>query len=258
MPKSSGSRDEANVAAGAVPRHVAIVMDGNGRWAQRRGLPRAAGHRAGVGPVRAAVRYCVQRGIGVLTLFAFSSENFQRPPQEVGLLMQLLIDAIGREVDELHEQGVRLRFIGDRSSLGAPILAAMDRAMARTADNRRLELVIAIGYGGRWDIANAARRLAVASAGGEIDPATIDVARFAGELELGRLGLPDPDLFIRTGGETRISNFLLWNLAYAELWFTEAYWPEFDERLFDEAVADFATRQRRHGLTGEQVEGERC
>ncbi len=243
---------------GAVPRHVAIVMDGNGRWAQRRGLPRAAGHKAGVGPVRAAVRHCVQRGIGVLTLFAFSSENFQRPPQEVGLLMQLLIDALGREVDELDAQGVRLRFIGDRSSLGAPILAAMDRAMARTAGNRRLELVIAIGYGGRWDVLDATRRLAAAAAAGQLDPARLDFRQFAAALELGRLGLPDPDLFIRTGGERRISNFLLWNLAYAELWFTDAHWPEFDERLFDQALADFASRQRRHGLTGEQVEGETC
>ena len=243
---------------GAVPRHVAIVMDGNGRWAQRRGLPRAAGHMAGVAPVRAAVRHCVQRGIGVLTLFAFSSENFQRPPQEVGLLMQLLIDALGREVDELDAQGVRLRFIGDRAALSPPILAAMDSAMARTAANRRLELVIAIGYGGRWDIVQAARQLVAAAVDGELAPDHVDLPRFAAALELGRLGLPDPDLFIRTGGERRISNFLLWNLAYAELWFIDAYWPEFDGRLFDEALADFATRQRRHGLTGEQVEGETC
>jgi len=243
---------------GAVPRHVAIVMDGNGRWAQRRGLPRAAGHKAGVAPVRAAVRHCVQRGIGVLTLFAFSSENFQRPPQEVGLLMQLLIDALGREVDELDAQGVRLRFIGDRAALSPPILAAMDSAMARTAANRRLELVIAIGYGGRWDIVQAARQLAAAAVDGELAPDHVDLPRFAAADALQLAGLPDPDLFIRTGGERRISNFLLWNLAYAELWFTDAYWPEFDGRLFDEALADFATRQRRHGLTGEQVEGETC
>ena len=178
---------------GAVPRHVAIVMDGNGRWAQRRGLPRAAGHKAGVAPVRAAVRHCVQRGIGVLTLFAFSSENFQRPPQEVGLLMQLLIDALGREVDELDAQGVRLRFIGDRAALSPPILAAMDSAMARTAANRRLELVIAIGYGGRWDIVQAARQLVAAAVDGELAPDHVDLPRFAAALELGRLGLPDPD-----------------------------------------------------------------
>ena len=246
------------VVAGAVPRHVVIVMDGNGRWAQRRGLPRAAGHKAGVPPVRAAVQHCVQRGVEVLTLFAFSSENFRRPPQEVGLLMKLFLDALGREVAELGEQGVRLRFIGDRSALAPEIIAAMEKAEQGTVDNTRLQLVIAVAYGGQWDIASAARRLAAGAVAGTLVPADIGPAAVTRELELGRLGLPDVDLFIRTGGERRISNFLLWNLAYAELWFTDVAWPDFDEQALDMALADFAGRQRRHGRTGAQVETESC
>ena len=192
------------MAAGAVPRHVVIVMDGNGRWAQRRGLPRTAGHQAGVAPVRATVQHCAQRGVEVLTLFAFSSENFRRPPQEVGLLMKLFLDALGREVAELGEQGVRLRFIGDRSALAPEVIAAMKKAEKRTLNNTRLQLVIAVAYGGQWDIAAATRRLAAGAVAGTLVPADIGPEALARELELGRLGLPDVDLFIRTGGERRI------------------------------------------------------
>ncbi len=243
--------------AAAVPRHVVIVMDGNGRWAQRRGLPRAAGHRAGVAPVRSTVRHCVARGVQVLTIFAFSSENWSRPPQEVGLLMQLLLEALGREVDELGGQGVRMHFIGDRGALPATIVAAMERAEQRTLQNDRLQLVVAIGYGGRWDLACGARQLATEVLAGTLALADIDVERLGGALSLGQLGLPDADLFIRTGGERRLSNFLLWNLAYAELWFTDVAWPDFDEQVFDLALADYAGRQRRIGRTGDQMEAQK-
>lgn len=241
-----------------VPQHVAIVMDGNGRWAQRRGLPRTAGHKAGVGPVRAAVRHAAKRGVRVLTLFAFSSENWRRPEQEVGLLMQLFLEALDREVEELLESGVRLHFIGERSALAPKVAAAMADAEARTAGNTRLDLVVAVAYGGQWDVAQAARVLAADVAAGRLAAADIDAQRIGDRLSLGLHGLPDVDLFIRTGGERRISNFLLWNLSYAELWFTDLAWPEFDEKAFDAALDDYAGRQRRLGRTGAQVEAGAC
>ena len=227
------------------PRHVAIVMDGNGRWAEARGLPRSAGHRAGVKPVRLCVEECGRLGVEALTVFAFSSENWGRPSQEVGLLMQLFLDTLDREIDELAAKGVRLRFIGERTSLGAALLERIERAEGRTAGNTGLTLVVAIAYGGRWDVLEATRRLAVEVASGRLEAEYIDEARFSAELALA--GLPEPDLFIRTGGDLRISNFLLWNLAYTELWFTERLWPDFALADLEAALADYAARERRYG-----------
>ena len=235
------------------PRHVAIIMDGNGRWAARRALPRHLGHRAGVKAVRAAVEGCARRGIEALTLFAFSSENWRRPAEEVDRLMELFVEAMDREVDELHRNGIRLRFIGDLAALKPHLVERIRAAEARTAANERMSLQIALSYGGRWDIVQAARRLAARVAAGESSPGAIDEAAFAAELELG--GAPDPDLFIRTGGEQRISNFLLWNLAYTELYFCDCLWPDFDDAELARALHHFAQRQRRFGLTSDQVAG---
>jgi undecaprenyl diphosphate synthase len=239
-----------------VPRHVAIIMDGNGRWARERGLPRFAGHRAGLGPVRLIIEDCIRRGIGVLTLFAFSSENWARPPQEVGMLMELFLEALDREVDELARQGVALSFIGARSTLAPALQARIASVEARTGANTRLKLVIAVAYGGRADIVAAAQALAAECAAGRLEPDAIDEARFAGALALA--GLPEPDLFIRTGGEQRISNFLLWNLAYTELWFTDTYWPAFDAAEFGRACDAFASRERRFGKTAQQLGVDAC
>ncbi|MFM1885084.1 MAG: hypothetical protein RL026_241 [Pseudomonadota bacterium] len=233
------------------PRHVAIIMDGNGRWAQRRGLPRPAGHSAGVGPVRACVEQCLRHGIGALTLFAFSSENWARPAEEVDNLMALFLKALQEQIDELHGHGVRVRFIGDRSQLALPLIERIRAAEAQTAGNSRLDLRIAVSYGGRWDILQAVRRLASQCVRGERDAAALTEDDLASGLALA--DLPDPDLFIRTGGEQRISNFLLWNLAYTELYFTDQLWPEFGAEGFDAALAHFRSRQRRFGLTAEQA-----
>jgi undecaprenyl diphosphate synthase len=235
-----------------LPRHIAIIMDGNGRWANARGLPRQAGHREGVEPVRMSIRECMRRQIGALTLFAFSSENWGRPSEEVGALMSLFVEALDREVDELHKNGVRLRFIGDRQGFPVRLQARMSTAEARTAGNTALQLQVAVGYGGRWDIVTAARRLAAQCAAGELRPADITPEKFADGLQLA--GLPDPDLFIRTGGEKRISNFLLWNLAYTELYFCDDLWPDFNETGFEAALAFFASRERRYGLTAAQAQ----
>jgi undecaprenyl diphosphate synthase len=237
----------------AVPRHVAVIMDGNGRWAQRRHLPRTAGHRAGIKAVRATIEHSVRRGVGALTLFAFSSENWRRPADEVDVLMKLFLEVLGREVEELHEQGVRLRFIGDRATLGPRAVEGMRAAESRTAGNARLELNIAVSYGGRWDLVEAAWRIAVEAQRGELDPASLDEAAVGARLALH--GRPDPDLFIRTGGEHRISNFLLWNLAYTELYFCDTLWPDFGEADYDAAIECFARRERRFGLTSGQVKG---
>lgn len=234
-----------------LPRHVAIIMDGNGRWAAARGLPRHAGHKQGVEPVRMCVRECLRHGIGALTLFAFSSENWGRPGEEVSALMGLFMEALDSELDELKENGVRLLFIGDRQGFPVRLQARMKAAEQRTAGNTRLHLQVAVGYGGRWDIVNAARQLAQRCASGAMRPAEISEEDLGAALQLG--GLPDPDLFIRTGGERRISNFLLWNLAYTELYFCPDLWPEFTAEGFAAALGDFASRQRRFGLTGEQV-----
>jgi len=234
-----------------LPRHIAIIMDGNGRWAQARGLPRSAGHRAGVKAVRATIEYCARSGIEALTLFAFSSENWQRPKEEVGLLMSLFLEALDREVDELDKNDIRLRFIGDLAQLAPELQARMRAAELRTANNKRLIVNIAVAYGGRWDIAQAARSLAADCVAGKLEPAAITEASLAQRIAL--CDLPEPDLFIRTGGEQRISNFLLWNLAYTELCFLPQLWPEFGAAQLDAALAQFAQRERRYGLTSAQV-----
>lgn len=228
-----------------VPRHVAIVMDGNGRWAQQRGVARRAGHRAGYETVRAIVRSALRHGTEHLTLFAFSSENWNRPRSEVDALMRLFMQALRREVDELHRQGVRLDFIGSREQLSSWLQGAMAEAEATTAANTRLALHMAVSYGGRWDIVSGVRRLATEVAAGRLLPSDIDEKLLQDAMALARI--PDPDLFIRTGGECRISNFLLWNLAYTELYFTDTLWPDFDAAAFAEALTAYAARQRRYG-----------
>ncbi|MGY0611659.1 polyprenyl diphosphate synthase [Luteimonas sp. A501] len=234
-----------------IPRHVAIIMDGNGRWAARRRRPRMIGHRAGARAVNLCIDFCLERGVGALTLFAFSSENWGRPADEVGALMKLFLNALDREVGELHRRGVRVRFIGDRSRFDAAITARMDAAEGLTAGNDRLALSIAASYGGRQDIASAARALAVDVAEGRLRPEDIDEAALGARVALA--DLPAPDLFIRTGGDLRISNFLLWQLAYTELWFTDLLWPDLDAATLQQAFDDFARRERRFGLTGEQL-----
>jgi undecaprenyl diphosphate synthase len=226
-------------------------MDGNGRWAAARALPRPAGHRMGVRAVKQIVENCAQRGVEVLTLFAFSSENWRRPKEEVSMLMSRFLQALDDEVAELHESGIRLCFAGNLQQLAQPLQQRMHAATALTAGNSKMTLVIAIAYGGRWDIASAARRMAERCIAGELRADEIDEARLAEHLALA--GLPDPDLLIRTGGEQRISNFLLWNLAYTELYFCDALWPDFNARELDAAIEHFSRRQRRFGLVPEQV-----
>jgi undecaprenyl diphosphate synthase len=235
-----------------IPQHVAIIMDGNGRWARKRALPRHAGHRSGVGSVRQAVETAAQRGVKVLTLFAFSSENWSRPREEVSKLMGLFVEALQREVDELHLNNVRLEFVGARELLQAGLVEKIASAEEQTRENTGLRLIVAVAYGGRWDIAQAAKRLAGRAVAGEIAVEDIDDAAVAQELQL--RDVPDPDLLIRTGGEQRISNFLLWHLAYSELYFCDTLWPDFGEAQFDAALDFFAQRQRRYGHTAEQVE----
>ncbi len=234
-----------------LPRHVAVIMDGNGRWANRHGLPRIAGHRRGVDSVRLLVRRCGELGIPYLTLFAFSTENWRRPATEVRLLMELLAATLENEVRKLHESGVRLRVVGERARLNRRIQSLIADAEVLTAANTRLNLTIAVNYGGRWDIVEACRQLAEQAKRGDIEPSDIDIEAI--ERHLSTRFLPEPDLFIRTGGEQRISNFLLWQLAYTELYFTEVLWPEFGPEAFDEALVSFANRQRRFGQTGDQV-----
>jgi undecaprenyl diphosphate synthase len=233
------------------PRHIAIVMDGNGRWAKQRHRPRSFGHRAGQKAVRAVIEACLRREIEALTLFAFSSENWNRPQEEVGALMELFLMALDREVDELHGYGVRIRFIGELDAFASALRERMLGAMAKTQGNGKLNLNIAVNYGGRWDIAQAARRVAAAVQGGEMTVAEIDEARLARYFSLA--DLPPLDLFIRTGGERRISNFLLWQVAYSELYFSDALWPDFDAPHLDAALRDFAGRERRFGKTSEQA-----
>ncbi len=233
--------------------HLAIIMDGNGRWAHQRGKHRPQGHQAGFRTTRDIVEACVRRGVGSLTLFAFSSENWKRPAQEVGLLMDLFMRALKSEVSKLHENNVRMRFIGERSAFSDKLQQQMQLAEEKTQHNKGLELAIAINYGGRWDIVNAARELAQAVADGDIKPADIEIETFAERVSLS--DLPDPDLFIRTGGEKRISNYLLWQLAYTELYFTDTLWPDFSDEELDRALEFYAGRQRRFGKTGEQIEG---
>lgn len=240
----------------SVPRHVAVIMDGNGRWAKQRNKPRHSGHRAGVKSVRMSVETAAEQGIEYLTLFAFSSENWSRPAEEVSALMRLFVEALRREVDELHRNNVQLRFVGALGELGEGLREKIAESEAKTAANSGLRLTVAIAYGGRWDILEATRSIAAKVADGEMRIDDIDDEAFAAELCLA--GLPDPDLLIRTGGEQRISNFLLWNLAYAELWFTDVLWPEFSKDIFEQAIAAFGNKQRRFGHTGDQVESVGC
>jgi undecaprenyl diphosphate synthase len=233
------------------PQHVAIIMDGNGRWARSRGLPRPAGHRASVKVVRRTVEECARRAVRYLTLFAFSSENWRRPPDEVGMLMNLFLDALEREVADLHRNGVRLRFLGDRNLLGTALAQRMADAETLTAANGGLVLLVALAYGGRWDLTQACRALAADVAAGTLLASEIDEAHVAARLALA--GIPDPDLLIRTGGEQRISNFLLWNLAYTEMYFSEVLWPEFGPAELDAAFEFFGQRERRFGKTSAQL-----
>src|SRR5579871_337625 len=235
----------------ATPQHVAIIMDGNGRWARSRGLPRPAGHRSSVKVVRRIVEECAVREVRFLTLFAFSSENWLRPADEVGMLMGLFLDTLGREIANLHKHRVRLRFIGDRERLAPALLERMRGAEALTAANTGLTLLIAMGYGGRWDLVQACRSLAADAAAGKLLPGEIGEAQVAERLALA--AVPDPDLLIRTGGEQRISNFLLWNLAYTELYFTDVLWPSFTPADFAAALDFYAQRERRFGKTSAQI-----
>jgi undecaprenyl diphosphate synthase len=228
-------------------------MDGNGRWASRRAMPRHVGHKAGVKAVRAVVEGCARRGVEALTLFAFSSENWGRPAEEVARLMELFVEAMDREIEALHGNGIRVRFIGDLATLRPDLREMIARAETLTAANPNLTLYIALSYGGHWDIVQAARRLAERVQAGAMQPAAIDEQALGRELALA--DAPEPDLFIRTGGEQRLSNFLLWNLAYTELYFCSTLWPDFDDEELQRAFSYFADRQRRFGLTSDQVAG---
>ena len=233
-----------------MPRHIAVIMDGNGRWARQRRLPRFAGHKRGLEAVRATVQACAERGVQFLTLFAFSSENWRRPPEEVALLMQLFHGALTNEVEKLHRNGIRLRVVGDLGRFDARLRALVEQGERLTAGNSRLTLTIAANYGGRWDILQAVSRLLREQP--EAAQQDISEAQLAPYLAMSYA--PEPDLFIRTGGEQRVSNFLLWQLAYSELYFTDTLWPDFDAAALDAAIASYAARERRFGRTSEQVE----
>jgi undecaprenyl diphosphate synthase len=235
-----------------IPRHIAIVMDGNGRWAKKRILPRTAGHQAGVKAVQKVLKRCGDRGVEVLTLFAFSSENWRRPEQEVNVLMGLFVSTLEEQTQALHENGIRLRFIGDKCELSERLQREIANAEEKTKNNSRLTLVIAANYGGRWDMLQAVKKIARQVEEGSMTPDSISLESINSRLSFP--DLPEPDLFIRTGGEYRISNFLLWQLAYTELYFTETLWPDFNEKSLDRAIEAYAGRQRRFGYTSEQIE----
>ena len=245
---SQASSTQEIPAHGDTPRHVAIIMDGNGRWAKRRHLPRIAGHRRGVESVRNAVTACVERGIGYLTLFAFSSENWRRPAEEVALLMELFTSALTNEVEKLHRNGVRLKVVGDMQRFGRKIRALVEKAERLTAANQRLTLTIAANYGGRWDILQAMNGFL------KKNPSVREIQEDSLTPYLAMSYAPEPDLFIRTGGEQRVSNFLLWQLAYTELYFTDTLWPDFDAAALDAAIVSYRGRERRFGRTSDQVE----
>ncbi|MGH8709180.1 MAG: polyprenyl diphosphate synthase [Burkholderiales bacterium] len=250
---TSESSTQAVPAHGDVPRHVAVIMDGNGRWAGQRHLPRVAGHKRGVEAVRGTVQACAECGVQYLTLFAFSSENWRRPADEVALLMQLFRVALTSEVEKLHRNGIRLRVVGDLSRFDARMRALIEQAERTTAANTRLTLTVAANYGGRWDILQALSRLLRERP--ELAQGPVDEAHLAPYLAMSYA--PEPDLFIRTGGEQRVSNFLLWQLAYTELYFTETLWPDFDAAALNIAIASYARRERRFGRTSEQLEEAR-
>jgi undecaprenyl diphosphate synthase len=239
------------MSSSPTPRHIAVIMDGNGRWAAARALPRPAGHHMGVRSVKQIVENCAKRGVQVLTLFAFSSENWKRPREEVSMLMNRFLEALDEEVENLHSNQIRLRFVGHLAQLAPALQERMRAAMNLTAGNARMTLVVAVAYGGRWDIAVAARELAQRCVAGQMKPEEIDESTLGAQLALE--GLPDPDLLIRTGGDQRISNFLLWNLAYTELYFCDTLWPEFGERELNDAIEHYGRRQRRFGLTPDQA-----
>ena len=244
-PVPAPEQTEAAVQSSQVPRHVAIIMDGNGRWAEKRGLPRVAGHRAGAEAVRKAIQTAADRGVEVLTIYAFSSENWRRSTEEIADLTALMRFYLDRELATLEREGVRLKLIGDYSAFGPELVKRLERAVQRTSANRRLTLVIALNYGSQAEIAAAARSLAAKAAAGEIEPASIDEQAIAAELQTS--GLPELDLLIRTSGEVRLSNFLLWQAAYAELIFVDTLWPDFNEAALGEALDSYAARQRRFG-----------
>lgn len=233
------------------PRHIAIIMDGNGRWAQKRFMPRAVGHQAGVKSVRKVVEYCVDHKVEVLTLFAFSSENWRRPETEVSLLMALFMATLQREINKLDRKNIRLRFIGDRTAFSDKLQQKMAEGEAQTQNNSSLTLVVAANYGGHWDMCQAFQKVADKIASGELQNQTISEQLI--NQHLSTADLPDPDLFIRTGGEQRVSNFMLWQLAYTELYFTPTLWPDFDQNSLEDAIKSFKSRQRRFGHTSEQV-----
>lgn len=249
MPSSDSSTGPENPAGQVIPRHVAIIMDGNNRWAKRRGIPGAAGHRAGVEAVRGTLRACREHGVEVLTLFAFSSENWGRPRPEVRGLLALLSRYLRSEVRELHKDGIRLRFIGQRHRFSERLRKLMTQSEQITAGNSEATVVIAVDYGGQWDIALAAQKLAQRVKDGEIQPG--DISPDLIDRYISVSDLPRPDLCIRTGGDARISNFMLWHFAYSELYFTNVLWPDFDETEFARALADYSNRERRFGLRDE-------
>ena len=243
--------DSSNSGGSILPRHVAVVMDGNGRWANKRHLPRAAGHKAGVSATRKIVENCAKKGIGALTIFAFSSENWNRPKAEVSSLMSLFVSTITAEVKKLDKKNVRVRFIGDRTRFSEKLQQSIEKSEELTRDNTGLQLNIAANYGGRWDIVNACRRLAEAVRDGAVAVDDIDEEMFDSSVSLSEM--PAPDLFIRTGGEQRISNFLIWQLAYSELYFIDTLWPDFSGEDFEASLEWYAGRQRRFGKTGQQL-----
>lgn len=235
-----------------IPQHIAIVMDGNGRWAKRKHLPRMMGHYEGLKAVKRTVTACAQLGVEVLTLFAFSSENWRRPVPEVKGLMTLFLTALQNEVEELHKNNIQLRFMGDNNHFPPDLLQSIEKAQQYTAANTGLKLIIAADYGGRWDITQAAHQIAAQVAQGSLTPEAVTPELFASFLSMA--DLPEPDLFIRTSGESRISNFMLWQLAYTELYFTDVLWPDFGDEQLKAALTFYATRQRRFGQTSEQIE----
>ncbi len=250
--QSTNDNKKADSIHSPLPKHIAIILDGNGRWAKKRFLPRIAGHRAGVKTVHKIVEACAKRNIQALTLFAFSSENWRRPRQEVGLLMDLFVTALERETQSLHKNNVCLRVIGERTAFAQKLQDKIAKGESLTAANNGLQLNVAANYGGRWDITQAARKLAQKALDGELNVSDIDEDALASCLALH--DLPEPDLFIRTGGEQRISNFLLWNLAYTEFYFTDVLWPDFHEVELKSALDSFVNRERRFGRTSEQVQ----
>ncbi len=235
-----------------VPRHVAIIMDGNGRWAQQHNRPRTYGHKKGVEATRKSIAFFARAGVKQLTLFAFSSENWSRPKEEVSTLMSLFVTSLKNNTQELQKNNIRIRFIGDRSAFSSKLQKQIKASEQATENNTQMTLNVAANYGGQWDVAQAVQKIAERAREGSLDIAAIDPELIASELSLANS--PDPDLFIRSGGEKRISNFLLWQLAYTELYFSEVLWPDFDEREMQAALDSFASRQRRYGRTAEQLD----